>query len=134
MMFKFQLGKHERCAGCVLALPQSVWESWQRHLGSPPLTLEADGSFTLLAPGKERPDPVPAWIYIFDPDATAEQTPSPITVVMVIGTDVPAMSHWALEVAPLAALENIGGEAGMLFLMARRLRRLWPELAHTLTI
>ena len=28
MMFKFQLGQHERCAGCVLAIPQSGWDSW----------------------------------------------------------------------------------------------------------
>ena len=134
MMFKFQLGKHDRCAGCVLALPLSVWDSWQRHLGSPPLISEPDGTYSLLAPGELRPNPVPAWIYIFDPDSSAQQTPSPIEVVKIIGTDVPAMSHWALEVAPLAALENIGGDAGMLYLLARRLKKLWPELAATLTI
>ncbi len=134
MMFKFQLGKHSRCAGCVLAIPQSVWDSWQRHLGAPALTREADGSFSLLAPGEKRPDPVPAWICVFDPDALAEQTPSPIMVTKVIATDVPAMSYWALEVAPLAALDNIGGEFGMLSLMARRLRKFWPELAATIMI
>ena len=41
MMFKFQLGKHPRCAGCVLAIPQSVWDSWQKHLGAPLVTSEA---------------------------------------------------------------------------------------------
>ena len=66
MMFKFQLGKHPRCAGCVLAIPQSVWDSWQKHLGAPLVTSEADGSFSLLAPGEPRPNPVPAWIYVFD--------------------------------------------------------------------
>lgn len=134
MMFKFQLGKHDRCAGCVLAIPQSVWDSWQRHLGAPPLVAEADGTFSLMPPRKKRPDIVPAWIYVFDPDASAATTPSPIKVAKVIATDVPAISHWALEVAPLAALDNIGGDAGLLSLMARRLRKLWPELAATITI
>jgi hypothetical protein len=134
MMFKFQLGKHARCAGCVLAIPQSVWDSWQKHLGAPVLISEVDGTFSLLKPNEKRPDPVPAWIYVFDPDAHANQTPSPIKVTKIIGTDVPAMSHWALEVAPLAALDNIGGELGMLSLMARRLKKFWPELAATITI
>jgi hypothetical protein len=134
MMFKFQLGKNTRCAGCVLAIPQSVWDSWQRHLGSPTLQGEIDGTFSLLAPGENRPNPVPAWIYVFDAEASAAQTPSPINVTKIIATDVPAMSHWALEVAPLAALDNIGGSTGMLGLMARRLKKLWPELAATISI
>lgn len=134
MMFKFQLGQNNRCAGCVLAIPLSVWASWQRHLGSPTLINEPDGTYSLLAPGELRPNPVPAWIYVFDPDSAADQTPSPINISMVIATDVRAMSHWALEVAPLAALDNIGGTVGMLSLMARRLKKLWPELAGTITV
>ena len=134
MMFKFQLGQHGRCAGCVLALPEAVWESWQRHLGAPVLIAESDGSFSLLAPGKARSSPSPAWIYVFAPDATAAETPSPITVSKMIATDVAAMSHWALEVAPMAALANIDSATGMLSLLARRLKGLWPELARTVTI
>jgi len=54
MMFKFQLGQHDRCAGCVLAIPTAVWDSWQKHLGAPTLTKETDGTFSLLAPGRLR--------------------------------------------------------------------------------
>lgn len=32
MMFKFQLASLDDCAGTVLALPEAVWDSWQRHL------------------------------------------------------------------------------------------------------
>ncbi len=106
MMFKFQLGKHGRSAGCVLAIPQAVWDSWQRHLGAPTLISEPDGTFSLRAPGKPVPTPWPAWIYVFEPDPSAAVTPSPLTVRKVIGTDAPAMSFWALEVAPGAALER----------------------------
>lgn len=131
MMFKFQLGHHDRCAGCVLAIPQSVWDSWQRHLGAPELKAEADGTFSLLAPGRARPDPCPAWIYVFDPDARTDVTPSPIVVRKMIGTDAPSISHWALEVAPAAALSNIDAEVGLLSALSRRLKLFWPELART---
>lgn len=134
MMFKFQLGAHDRCVGCMLAIPESVWDSWQRHLGEPALTAEADGTFSLLAPGKSRPNPVPAWIYVFNPDAASAQTPSPVIVSKIIATEVSAMSHWALEIAPLAAIANIDAPNGMLSLLARRLKKLWPDLAKTISI
>lgn len=131
MMFKFQLGHHDRCAGCVLAIPQSVWDSWQRHLGAPELTAEADGTYSLLKPGHPRPTPCPAWIYVFDPDARTDVTPSPVNVSLIIGTDAPSMSHWALDVAPAAALSNIDSEAGLLAALSRRLKLFWPELSRT---
>lgn len=132
MMFKFQLGQHEQCAGCVLAIPQSVWDSWQRHLGAPEITAETDGTFSLLAPGNSRPDPCPAWVFVFDADAASPQTPSPIVVRQVIGTDAPAFSYWALDAAPKAALSNIDAETGFLAGLSRRLRPIWPELARTM--
>ena len=131
MMFKFQLGQHERCAGCVLAIPQSVWDSWQKHLGGPTLTPEADGTVSLLAPERVRADPCPAWVFVFDADAASAQTPSPIVVRQVIGTDSASFSYWALDVAPAAALSNIDAERGFLVGLSRRLKALWPELART---
>lgn len=133
MMFKFQLGQHDRCAGCVLAIPQSVWDSWQRHLGSPKLIEEADGTSSLLAPGKTR-EKRPAWIYVFDPDTKTPQTPSPIVMRHMIGTDALSISHWALEVAPRAALSNIDAEAGFLAALSRRLKLFWPDLAKTVIV
>lgn len=97
MMFKFQLGRHERCAGCVLAIPQSVWDSWQRHLGAPDLAAEPDGTFSLVAPGKRPAGPFPAWIFVFDTKAESKATPSPIVLSKMIGTDAPSVSYWALE-------------------------------------
>ncbi len=128
MMFKFQLGQHDRCAGCVLAIPKAVWDSWQRHLGAPDLVPEPDGTFSLLTPGRTRLNPCPAWIYVFDPDPEPNVTPSPIVLNQLIGTDVPSMSHWALTVAPAVALSNIGAEKGFLAALSRRLHTVWPEL------
>ena len=76
MMFKFQLGKHDRCAGCVLAIPQAVWDSWQKHLGAPDLTPEEDGTFSLLRPDRGPTDGFPAWIFVFDTAPREDVTPS----------------------------------------------------------
>ena len=131
MMFKFGLGQHERCAGCILAIPRSVWDSWQKHLGAPQLSAELDGTFRLAAPDRSITDACAAWIYVFDPDARSTHTPSPINLIQAIGTDAHAISYWALEVAPGAALSNIGAETGFLAGLSRRLKDFWPELADT---
>jgi hypothetical protein len=131
MMFKFQLGQHEQCAGCVLAIPQSVWDSWRVHLGAPKLTHVDDGTARLLAPARTISNPCPAWIYIFDTEPVKKVTPSPIVVKQIIGTDAPSFSHWALDVAPAAALDNIDAQAGFFALLSRRLKQYWPELAKT---
>jgi hypothetical protein len=69
---------------------------------------------------------------VFDADAASPQTPSPIVVRQVIGTDAPAFSYWALDAAPKAALSNIDAETGFLAGLSRRLRPIWPELARTM--
>lgn len=52
----------------------------------------------------------------------------------MIGTDAASVSHWALDVAPAAALSNIDAEAGLLAGLSRRLRMFWPELAGTVMV
>lgn len=133
IMFKFQLAQHPRCAGCVLAIPVSVWDSWQPHLGAPELREHGDGTYDLLRPAETRPEHVPAWIYAFGLEAESVQTPSPIGADKIIATNAAAMSHYALDVAPAEALENIASATGKLFLAQRRIRLFWPELAATLT-
>jgi hypothetical protein len=133
MMFKFQLGQHPRCAGCVMAIPMAVWNSWQPHLGAPELRKHGDGTYDLLRLSEPRPERVPAWIYAFGLDAVSDATPSPISIGTIIATTAAAMSHYAFDVAPVAALENITSATGMLILARRRLHRFWPELAATLT-
>ncbi len=134
MMFKFQLGMSSRCSGCVLAVPLSVWESWQRHLGGPVLTEEDDGTFSLFEPGRSRPEVVPAWIYAFDLDATADVTPTPVLAPLIIATDAAAMSYYALELAPTKALATIDAPGGMIAKIGGRLTTLWPELARTIAV
>ncbi len=134
MMFKFQLAQHPVCAGCVLAIPESVWASWAPHLANPNPVEHGDGTWDLFAPGAGRPSAVPAWVFVFGLDSSARSTPSPVQVRKVIATDAAAISHHALVAAPSNSLASIASPRGMLYLAKARIKVLWPELAATISI
>ena len=133
IMFKFQLGIDSRCAGCVLAIPQAVWDSWQKHLGRPELTPTDKGASMLLAPGVDLGQDVPGWILVFDTDPGSGVTPSPLAVNETIATNAAAIGYWALDAAPRAALQNIGADKGLFAAIERRIKPIWPALADTVS-
>lgn len=129
MMFKFQVGAHEHCAGTIFAVPKAVWDSWQRHLGRPELAQREDGTYSLLREtGEAIEGAAPAWIYVFDIDTATGESPNPIVIDSIIATDADAMSHYALEVAPNAALEAGGSADRLLASIRTRIGRWWPGL------
>ena len=126
MLLKFRLAGQGFCAGTALAIPAAVWDSWQRHLGAPELTLASDGTFRLAHP--TTPVEPRAWIYIFDLDAGSETSPNPLVISMVIGTDVDTMAHYAFKAAPDAVLAAGGPGSLVLDAIRVRLATWWPEL------
>ncbi len=128
MMFKFQVGAHDASAGCILAIPRAVWESWQRHLGRPELVSHPDGTWRLMREDDEPVENPPAWIYVFDTELSASKTPNSLTLWRVIGTDAAALSHYTLDVAPEAALEAGGSVDRLRDSITLRLSKYLPEL------
>ncbi|MGW3371716.1 hypothetical protein [Streptomyces hydrogenans] len=128
MMFKFQIGAHDTSAGCILAIPRAVWDSWQRHLGRPDLVPHPDGTWRLMQEGNDPVDNPPAWIYVFDTELSATNTPNPLRLWRVIGTDAAALSHYTLDVAPEAALEAGGSVDRLRDSITLRLSKYLPEL------
>jgi hypothetical protein len=130
-MLKFKLSEaDDSCAGCVLALPQAVWDSWARHLGKPSLTQQADGTYVLedtivRATGRDRK----SWIYIFDIDATSETHPNPIIINRRVATDASAMSYHALERAAEAMVADDGPAQKIRHSINARLRKWWTAVA-----
>lgn len=128
MMFKFQVTAHPQSAGCVFAVPLPVWESWQRHLAAPALVARPDGTWQL---GESNPDvaaQAKAWIYVLKVNVSQDESPNALVLEKVIATDAASMSHYALDLAPEAALET-GGSADRLMATIRgRLRTVLPEL------
>ncbi len=128
-IMKFQIGTEETCAGCVLAIPLAVWDSWQRHLGRPELRANPDGTFALEHPtGAGVAGRVPAWIVVFDIDSGNQRSPNPIAITKVIGTDADSVSYYALKVAPEAAIAPGGSVDRLQMAIRRRLSTWWPDL------
>lgn len=128
MMFKFQLTGHRHCAGCVFAVPEPVWDSWQKHLGGPALKNLGGGDFELIEPDREKPITSKTWIYVFDVDTTSTETPQPIVVRKVVSTDADALSYYALKVAPQHALAPGGSADRLLANIHSRLMQWWGDL------
>lgn len=129
MVFKFQLGRAHSCAGCVLALPKAVWESWKPHLGDPVLR-QLDGESVLLADGEATAAPPIAWIISFELEENPDGGPDQIRFDTIIGTSAEALTHWALEVAPVNALTAAAAQTGAAGTIQRRLSKIWPDLAN----
>jgi len=128
MMFKFQFGAQQGCAGTALAISASVWDSWQPFLAAPVLSNHTDGTARLLAPGEmagaQKP---PAWIYVFDFHSAAKSTPSPIRLVTTIGLSAAALGHYALDLAPKEASKQLTSESGIYASLRRRIGEYWPD-------
>lgn len=125
--FKFQVTKRETSVGCVLAIPQPVWDSWQPFLGKPDLHQQADGTWRLLDDQNTAPAD---WIYVFDiaEEPADNGAPAPIEIKLVIGTDASTLSRAALDVAPARAIENSVGNDAVLVSLGSRLRKYLPSL------
>ena len=126
--FKFQVTKRDTSVGCVLALPQPVWDSWQPFLGAPELHEQLDGTWRLLDDQAVRPND---WIYVFDIDTEPSPSgrPAPIRVSLVIGTDAATLSRAAFEVAPAKAVAHGGEHDAIAETITRRLGRYLSEIS-----
>jgi hypothetical protein len=130
MMLKFRIGASDICSGCILALPVSVWESWQRHLGRPDLGPDETGVCVLKAPGEPVSSGRPKnWIVVFEIAAESAEGPSSLVVNKLIATSSQALSHYAFEVAPGAAVAEGGPASSIATQIRMRLSLFWPELA-----
>jgi hypothetical protein len=126
--FKFQITKRDTSAGCVLALPKPVWDSWQPFLGAPQLRQKPDGTWRLLDDHETTPVD---WIYVFDIEEQPgpDGEPAQISIPLVIGTDAATLSHAALDIAPAKAVEHGQGTDAVLSTITRRLLAYLPEIA-----
>jgi len=132
LMFKFGFGASQKCAGAALIIPVSVWDSWQKFLGAPKLTV-AGNHFLLL---KERPAAgieIPAWIFVVDLVSEKSKSPSTIALQKLIGTNAESLAHYALVEAPKAASEALLSEDGIYRTLRVRLQQFWPVFVSKAT-
>jgi hypothetical protein len=129
MILKFQIAAHAPCVGAVLAIPASVWDSWQRHLGKPKLRSRKDGTNALVQPGERRKSNTS--IFVLDIDGGISGTPNPIRIERVISASANALSYYALQMAADAAVGRANADGWLLSRIQKRLASWWPELQET---
>jgi hypothetical protein len=129
MMLKFKLsGEGPAAAGTMLALPKAVWDSWQPFLGAPELEDEAAGTkrFVLVSGGTDEP-PLNAYICVFDIDASAPQSISPIRIEFMVRVSPERLAHHAFNVVPDNILHAIQTQDSVLSRIKSRLSEWWPD-------
>jgi hypothetical protein len=137
MMVKFQLASGGAAAGTVLALPRSVWDSWQPFLGAPNLVDTGKGYLGI----EGAPDlGLDAYICLFDldpsagvvdPDATGvagAKDIAPVQIHSFIRVDPDTLARHAFSEVPKEMLRNISGMDVIMASIRARLARWWPGL------
>ncbi len=112
MILKIELAAQEQSAGFAIVLPIPVWQSWLKHLGQPSLLADAAAPeiFHLPSPAIEQPgqpaERPRSWIFVFDIDREASESPAPLKILYRIAVTSAALSRYAFEVAPRKAIEH----------------------------
>lgn len=129
MMLKFRLaGEGDAAAGTVLALPKSVWQSWQPFLGAPDLEPESSDVMRLRLDGGPAPEmPLNAYICVFDLDGMNAGSVSPVRIEHFIRVCPERLAAHAFTVVPSNMLQSIQEEGSMLARIRSRLARWWPQ-------
>lgn len=127
-LFKFQLGAHPDCAGSGLALQESVWQSWQPHLGGPEIIDAGDGTARFKdLPACPADADGKAWIFVFEVNAKSTETPNPIRVTKVIRADSESLTDFAFRKAPEEAMTLLTSSDSLRNIIRRRIREFWPD-------
>jgi hypothetical protein len=80
-LLKFELSKEGAAAGTILAIPKSVWESWQPFLGRPEIEHVAGVNYRIKGSDNTHYHGTNAWIYVFELDSQKPVSISPLNIV-----------------------------------------------------
>lgn len=130
MLVKFRLaGETPAAAGTILALPKSVWDSWQPFLGAPALEEEEPGLLRLIPGAGEAPEPrLNSFICVFDLDASAEAAISPVRILHYVRVSPERLTHHAFTEVPATILQAIRDEVSVMLRIRSRLAHWWSEI------
>ena len=128
-MLKFKLSGHGAAAGTVLALPRSVWDSWQPFLGAPALDNESTEVLKFDLQEEDKAElPINSYICVFDLDSKSEDSISPARIQFYIRVSPERLSHYAFTVVPDNIMNKIRDKDSILSRVKERLSEVWPDL------
>lgn len=130
MMIKFQLAGRGAAAGTVLALPASVWQSWQPFLGAPRFINEGDGLHSLVGIDAEADRMQNSFICVFDLDSSSPSSISPVKVANFIRVSANTLAHHAFTAVPQHIVTELSSADVILKSLQTRIIDYWPGLLN----
>jgi hypothetical protein len=127
MLIKFRLaGEAPAAAGTILALPKSVWDSWQPFLGAPTLEEEEPGLLRFKPePGEAAEPKLNSFICVFDLDAGSALAVSPVRILHYVRVSPERLTHHAFTEVPATILQSIRDEVSVMLRIRSRLAQWW---------
>lgn len=127
ILIKFELGGHDPFAGTVLAIPQSVWDSWQPFLGRPVLKKVSDKTYAIEgATDVHAPN---AHICVFDLDTKKSLPSSPVVVKQFIQVSPTKLASFAFSKVPANMLKSVADGLAVLGTIKARVSGYWSDLS-----
>lgn len=131
IMLKFKLSGQGAAAGTVLALPRSVWDSWQPFLGAPQLEDEALNMKRFKIGNGQKAQALNSFICVFDLDRDHNASISPVRIDHFIRVFPDLLAYHAFTEVPNHILHAIQRSDAVLSRIKARLGDWWPDLQGT---
>jgi hypothetical protein len=127
-LLKFELSKAGASAGTILALPQSVWDSWQPFLGRPEIEHVEGTSFRVKGSDGTDYHGTNAWIFIFELDGSSSNAISPVRITAMVRVSATDLIEHAFVNVPKNMLAWIRTGDTLMQRIRLRIRRALPTL------
>lgn len=101
LLLKFELAGKDRCAGVVLGLPESVWESWGPHFGG--LDWVDEGGHWTAEGARARNN---SWVFVLRPEEESDSPFWNIAIVAQMNLDGSILVERAFDVVPDLLAKN----------------------------
>jgi hypothetical protein len=125
-LLKFELSKEGAAAGTILALPQSVWDSWQPFLGRPQIEPVNGVNFRIKGSDNKHYHGTNAWIFVFELDARRRTPISPINITAKIRVSATDLVEHAFVNVPKNMLHWTKSDDALLQRIRSRMQRALP--------
>jgi hypothetical protein len=126
-LLKFELSKEGAAAGTILAIPQSVWDSWQPFLGRPQIEHVGGLNFRIRGSDNKHYHGTNAWIFVFELDASKRIPISPINITAKIRVSAADLVEHAFVNVPKNMLHWTRSDDALLHRIRSRIQRVLPS-------
>lgn len=128
MLLKFELSKEGAAAGTVLALPKSVWDSWQPFLGCPNIRKIKGNEFSIGDSDKKDYHGTNAWVFVFELDEKSRRSISSVNITAKIRVSATDLVEHAFVNVPKNIMHWATNEDVLLRRIEERIRKAIPTL------